>query len=86
MSARSTHRPQGGVGAPTQRSWSHDPFGLFGAPGPVTPAVLTAILPVPVTGSVDHRIPVSAAGVMTTWNPSRCRAGRTGRHPTLRRR
>jgi uncharacterized protein (DUF58 family) len=32
---------------PPQRCWAHDPFGLFGAPGPVTPAVIAVVHPVP---------------------------------------
>jgi uncharacterized protein (DUF58 family) len=33
---------------PPQRCWAHDPFGLFGAPGPVTPAVNAVVHPVPI--------------------------------------
>ena len=32
---------------PPQRSWAHDPFGLVGAPGPVTPIVVAVVHPVP---------------------------------------
>jgi uncharacterized protein (DUF58 family) len=31
-----------------QQCWVHDPFGLFGAPGPVTPAVNAVVHPVPI--------------------------------------
>ena len=56
---------------PPQRSWAHDPFGLFGASGPVTPAVLAAVLPVPVRPDQSIAgIPVSTAGALATWNPS----------------
>ncbi len=56
---------------PPQRSWAHDPFGLFGASGPVTPAVLAAVYPVPVRP--DRSIagmPVSTAGTLLTSDPS----------------
>ncbi|HEX7444679.1 MAG TPA: DUF58 domain-containing protein, partial [Acidimicrobiales bacterium] len=32
---------------PPQQTWSHDPFGLVGAPGPRTPVVVAVIHPVP---------------------------------------
>ncbi len=32
---------------PPQPSWVHDPIGLFGAPGPVTPLVIAVVHPVP---------------------------------------
>ncbi len=32
---------------PPLRSWAYDPFGLFGSPGPVTPAVHAVIHPIP---------------------------------------
>jgi len=37
---------------PPQRSWAHDPFGLVGAPGPVTPAVTAVVHPA--ARRVDH--------------------------------
>lgn len=32
---------------PPQQSWAHDPFGLVGAPGPMTPIVVAVVHPVP---------------------------------------
>ena len=32
---------------PPQQSWAHDPFGLVGGPGPMTPAVVAVVHPVP---------------------------------------
>jgi len=56
---------------PPQRSWVHDPFGLFGASGPLTPAVLAAVHPVPVRPDQSIAgIPVSTAGALPAWNPS----------------
>jgi uncharacterized protein (DUF58 family) len=56
---------------PPQRSWAHDPFGLFGASGPVTPAVLAAVYPVPVRPDQSIAgIPVSTAGALPAWDPS----------------
>jgi len=38
-------RRRGVIELPPQWSWTHDPFGLFGASGPKTPAVLAVIYP-----------------------------------------
>ena len=57
---------------PPQRTWAHDPFGLFAASGPVTPAVLAAVYPVPIRPDQSIAgIPVSTAGAMATSDPSR---------------
>lgn len=56
---------------PPQRSWSHDPLGLFGASGPVTPAVFAVVHPMPVRPDQSIvGLPVSAAGAVSTWDPS----------------
>jgi uncharacterized protein (DUF58 family) len=55
---------------PPQPTWAHDPFGLFGASGPVTPDVLAAVHPVPVRPDQEILgIPVSVAGASTAWDP-----------------
>ncbi len=41
---------------PPQQSWAHDPFGLVGAPGPVTPVVTAVVHP------VAHRVGHPAVG------------------------
>ncbi|MGD0880797.1 MAG: DUF58 domain-containing protein [Acidimicrobiales bacterium] len=40
-------RRRGVLELPPQRVWTHDPFGLFGSPGPVTPAVVAVVHPAP---------------------------------------
>ncbi len=56
---------------PPQRTWARDPFGLFGASGPVTPAVLAAVYPVPIRPDQSIAgIPVSTAGAMATSDPT----------------
>jgi uncharacterized protein (DUF58 family) len=56
-------RRRGVLELPPQRTWTHDPIGLFGASGPETPTVLAVIHPVPVRP--DHMvgaIPATVAG------------------------
>lgn len=43
---------------PPLRSWAYDPFGLFGSPGPVTPAVRAVIHPIP----LDPCQPITGLG------------------------
>lgn len=53
---------------PPQRSWVHDPFGLVGAPGPMTPALTAVVHPVP--HRVDHSAAAgssSVTGSTSTW-------------------
>ena len=45
---------------PPQRTWAYDPFGLMGAPGPMTPIVVAVVHPVP------HRLGKPVAGSATT--------------------
>ena len=52
---------------PPQQSWAHDPFGLVGAPGPMTPTVVAVVHPVPFRlGQLDIASPASAAGSTST--------------------
>ncbi|MGA2835767.1 MAG: DUF58 domain-containing protein [Acidimicrobiales bacterium] len=56
-------RRRGVLELPPQRVWAHDPFGLFGAPGPVTPAVIAVVHPAPLTvDQVITGIPGPLAG------------------------
>jgi uncharacterized protein (DUF58 family) len=56
---------------PSQRTWAHDPFGLFGASGPVTTGVLAAVYPVPMRPDRSIiGIPTSTAGAVSTSDPN----------------
>ncbi len=53
---------------PPQRCWAHDPLGLFGCPGPLTPAAIAVVHPAPldpgrsITGVVATRAGGDPAG------------------------
>ncbi len=50
-----------------QRCWAHDPFGLVGAPGPVTPTVVAVVHPVPLRlDDLDVGAATALVGSMST--------------------
>jgi uncharacterized protein (DUF58 family) len=58
---------------PPQRCWAHDPFGLFGARGPATPAVIAVVHPVPMRPG--RTIVELSAALMGEGTPIRSGAG-----------
>jgi uncharacterized protein (DUF58 family) len=53
-----------------QRCWTHDPFGLVGAPGPGTPTVVAVVHPVPLPlTDLDVGVAASLVGSTSTPDP-----------------